>query len=187
MADTSPEHVRGPERAAKESRDLERAPEILDKKEVHHESKEEAERAIEKAREEANKEAISGRETSVGEKEKTRHEQTQPAPRSRDESFTTTMKRAQSEMSGPSRAFSKVIHNKAVERTSEVIGSTVARPDAILSGSFFAALLVLGLYVLARYNGFSLSGFETIGAFILGWVIGLVFDFLRLMITGKRQ
>lgn len=184
---TTPEHLpRGPEHAEK-PKDVERAPEIIDKKaELSRETKEEAEHNIEKAREEVNKEATSGRETSPSEHKKD-SEPSAPISRSRDESYHKTMKRVQTEMSAPERVFSKVIHNPTVERTSEIIGSTVARPDAVLSGSIFACILVLGFYALARYNGFSLSGFETIGAFIVGWVLGIIFDFLRVMITGKRQ
>lgn len=185
----TPEHLpASPEASGEKLKDLERAPEILDKKvEVGRESKEDAERNVEKAREEVNKEAISGREVSPSENKKDSRDEAPVIPRSRDDSYKITMKRVQSEMSAPARAFSRVIHNKTVERTSEVIGSTVARPDAILSGSVFACILVLAVYLLARYNGFSLSGFETIAAFIVGWVLGIVFDFLRAMITGKRQ
>lgn len=104
----------------------------------------------------------------------------------RDMIFRREMKHIQSEMSAPSRGFSKVIHNKAVERASEAIGSTVARPNAILAGAICAFLFTLALYVLAKRLGYVLSGFETIGAFALGWVVGLVFDFLRVMISGKR-
>jgi hypothetical protein len=183
-----PEHSpRGPEAAVEKPKDLERAPEVLDRKaEAAPESKAEHEHNVEKAREEANKEAISGRETNAGEHKRAEPTHAHPLPRSRDESYKMTMKRVQTEMSSPARVFSKIIHNKTVERTSEVLGSTVARPDAVLSGSIFATVLVLGLYLLARYNGFSLSGFETIAAFILGWILGIVFDFLRAMITGKR-
>jgi len=183
----TPEQLpRSPE-AAEKPKDLERAPEVLDRKgEVTPESKNEHERNVEKAREEANKEAISGRENSAGEHKRTEPVHTRTLPRSRDESYKMTMKRVQSEMSAPARTFSKIIHNKAVERTSEVIGSTIARPDAVLSGSVFACVLVLGVYILARTNGFSLSGFETIAAFIVGWILGIIFDFLRAMITGKR-
>lgn len=100
--------------------------------------------------------------------------------------FANTMKEARSHMSAPSKAFSKVIHNKAVEKTSDAVGNTVARPNAILFGSLTAFLFTLGIYLFARYYGYPLSGFETIAAFILGWVVGLLFDYLRVMITGKK-
>lgn len=184
----SPERQNAPEQSTDQKHKPEHAPEIIDKKaEVSAESKEEHEKNIEKARSEAEQEAIAGREAAPGE-HKTHDDGAAPLPhRNRKESYEHTMKNVQSEMSAPARAFSKVIHNPIVERTSEVVGATVARPDAILSGSVFACLLVLGLYVLARYNGFALSGFETIGAFVVGWAIGIVFDLLRAAITGKKR
>jgi hypothetical protein len=104
----------------------------------------------------------------------------------RDASFNTTMHEVQQQMSAPSRAFSKVIHNKVVEKVSDVAGETVARPNAMLSGAVFAFILTLGVYLLAKNLGYTLSGFETIGAFIVGWVIGIIYDFLKVMITGRK-
>jgi hypothetical protein len=105
---------------------------------------------------------------------------------SRELVFKKTMKDTRSEMSAPSRAFSKVIHNKAVEKTSEAIGDTLARPNVLLAGSLSALLITTAIYLWARYVGYPLSGFETIAAFIIGYLIGIIFDFTRVMITGKR-
>lgn len=104
----------------------------------------------------------------------------------RDASFKATMSEVQSQMSAPSRAFSKVIHTKGVEKASEVVGSTLARPNALLSGAIFAFTLTLAVYLIAKNIGYELSGFESIGAFILGWIIGLVYDFIKVMITGRK-
>ena len=101
-------------------------------------------------------------------------------------SFKTTMKEAQSHMSPASRTFSKLIHSKAIEKTSETVGSTIARPNAILAGSVAAFFLSLITYTVAKHYGYPLTGSETIAAFVLGWTIGLLFDYLRVMITGKR-
>lgn len=104
-----------------------------------------------------------------------------------DATYKRTMKQVQSELSAPSRAFSKVIHVKAVEKTSEALESTVARPNAILAGAVAAFIFTLVIYLIAKHFGYRLSGFETIGGFILGWVVGLLFDYFRVMITGKRS
>lgn len=101
-------------------------------------------------------------------------------------SYKKTMKETQAHMKPAERSFSKVIHNPAVEKTSEAVGSTVARPNAILAGSISAFLLTLVIYLFARYYGYPLKGSETIAAFIFGWIIGLLFDYLRVMITGKK-
>lgn len=104
----------------------------------------------------------------------------------RDASFRTTMSEVQSQMSGPSRTFSKVIHAKPVEKVSEVTAATIARPNALLSGAVFAFTLTLIVYLVAKNIGYPLSGFESIGAFILGWLLGIAYDFIKAMITGRR-
>ena len=101
--------------------------------------------------------------------------------------YKQTMKQVQSEMSPASRTFSRVIHSPVVEATSDLVGKTIARPNAILAGSFTAFVVSLTLYWLAQYMGFPLSGFEMIGAFIVGWIAGVLFDFFRVMITGKTN
>lgn len=104
----------------------------------------------------------------------------------KDAVFNATMSEVRSQMPGPSRVFSKVIHNKAVEAVSEAAGNTVARPNAIMSGAIFAFALTLAVYVIAKNFGYPLSGFESIGAFVFGWGLGIVYDFLKVMITGRQ-
>ncbi len=152
------------------------------------------ERTIEKSTIELSKEAreraaISEKQSSNTEKAAT-HERKNTSPTTkakRDKAFSEVMTQARSHMSPASRTFSKVIHNPAVEKTSEVVGSTIARPNAIMSGSISAFIVVLGVFLIAKYYGYPLSGTETIVAFALGWLIGIAYDFLRAMITGGRQ
>lgn len=101
-------------------------------------------------------------------------------------SFKKTMKETQDHMNPAERTFSKVIHTPAVEKTSEAVGSTVARPNAILAGAFSAFVFTLAIYLVARHYGYPLSGAESIASFIIGWAVGLLFDYIRVMATGKR-
>ena len=101
--------------------------------------------------------------------------------------YKQTMQQIRAEMSAPERTFSKLIHNPFVERSSEVIGGTLARPNAILAGSTTALVLVILTYIIARTFGYQLSGFETIGSFLAGWVLGLAYDYVRVMALGRRS
>lgn len=107
--------------------------------------------------------------------------------RDRDASYKKTMRQVQSELSPAERTFSKLIHNKAVEKTSDTVGKTIARPNALLAGSFSAFVLVSVVYAVSRTIGYQLSGFETIAAFVAGWVLGLLYDYLRIMIRGRSS
>lgn len=101
-------------------------------------------------------------------------------------SYRETMRRVRQEMSSPSRVFSQFIHSPFVERSSEVLGSSLARPNAILAGSLCSLILVSITYTVSRTFGYQLSGFESIGAFVIGWLIGIVFDYVTVMLSGKR-
>ena len=103
-----------------------------------------------------------------------------------DTKYKQTMQNMQSQLPAPSRAFSKVIHNPVVEKTSEVIGNTVARPNLIIAGSLGAIASVV-VYVLASTYGYELSGFETIGLFLLGWAIGAIIEFARIGFLNNRN
>lgn len=153
---------------------------------------ESAERSAEAARIEALEAAVS---VEAGGAERSRVPQEPPlaikrrgpiSKKERDTSFKNTMKEVRGSMKPASRAFSKFIHIKSVEKTSDAIGTTVARPNAILSGAICAFIVTFVVYLIAKNYGYPLSGFESIGAFIGGWVIGILFDYFKVLFTGKR-
>ena len=146
----------------------------------------------ENARHEALEQAKTAEKESNTQEAELRREQSpaerRPKTRSQKEaSFKRTMNTVQEEMSAPGRAFSKFIHAKPVEKASEATAKTLARPNAILAGSIAAFICTLAIYLIAKRYGYTLSGFETMGAFIVGWLIGQLFDFLRVMITGRTS
>lgn len=102
-------------------------------------------------------------------------------------SFTSQMNHAREHMSPASRVFSRFIHAKPIEALSDFAASTIARPNALLMGSIVAFLTVTILYFVANHFGFRLSGFETIGAFIIGWTIGIVYDYASVAFRGRKQ
>lgn len=192
----NPERVpQGNEQAEASKVSAERMEELSNKletgAEIGVENLESSEKKVEKAKVEALKEAISveaggAEKIAKRPKEGPAHRRGSISKREKEASFKKEMARVQAEMSPPARAFSKVIHSKVVEKTSEVVGATIARPNAILSGAVVAFVLVLAVYLVAKNLGYVLSGFETIGAFIVGWIIGTLYDYFRIMITGKK-
>lgn len=167
--------------------------EALDQKvEKNIDNIESGEKSAEKARVEALETAISVEKGGAEKDKKPKESPTTPRRRGgiskkdKAASFKKHMETVQAEMPAPQRAFSKLIHSPAVEKTSELIGATIARPNAILSGAVVAFLLVLAIYILAKNLGYVLSGFETIGAFIVGWILGILYDYFRILVTGKK-
>jgi len=188
---SSPEELKGSENTVEvQNAAGERLEQLANNQEKGVEKPHDAEKSAENARFEALESAVSVE--AGGAEKKKGGEPTAPTHRGpiskkqKEVSYKRTMKQVQAEMTPASRTFSKVIHNKAVEKTSEVVGSTIARPNAILAGAVFAFVLTLIVYVVSKHYGYVLSGFETIGAFIIGWIVGIIYDYLRLLITGKK-
>jgi hypothetical protein len=100
--------------------------------------------------------------------------------------YKKTLSAIQKDMSPASRTFSKVIHNPVVEKTSDAVGSTVARPAPLFIGSLSALVLTSIVYLVTQYYGYMLSGFEWTAAFALGWAIGLIIDWIRVAMLGRR-
>ena len=96
------------------------------------------------------------------------------------------MENVQDQLSAPSRAFSKVIHNPVVEKTSDAIGNTVARPNLIISGALGAIASVI-VYFIAKLYGYLLSGSETIILFVAGWSIGAVIEYARGRVYQQQE
>ncbi len=148
------------------------------------------ERNVEHARQEALEHASKAEKESRKTEKNHEHssaERRGPASkREREISYKATMSEVHSQMSAPSRLFSEVIHHPVVEKVSDAVGGTIARPNAILSGSVSAFLLTLAVYLVARFNGYPLSGAETIASFIFGWLLGLIYDYLRILLLGKK-
>lgn len=149
-------------------------------------SKKEAERAHVEALEHAN---TSERSSLADERVAKTAERRKdiPSKHEKQQAYDSLMTDARAHMTPTSQAFSKVIHNPAIEAVSDAAGKTIARPNAILAGSFTAFALTLIVYLVARYYGYELSGFETIATFIVGWIIGLVADYFKHMATGGRS
>lgn len=190
----SSERITGSQEKLKAHEALEKAG-LTERERLQHELERKAEQSpesnVEKATHEALERAASRLEVEQQSKEQERtsspaERRVGPSTKEREASFKATMSEVQSEMSAPSRTFSKIIHNKAIEKVSETTGNTIARPNAILSGAIFAFSLTLAVYLVAKNYGYPLSGFETIGAFILGWILGIGYDFVKVMVTGRK-
>ncbi|HEU5187705.1 MAG TPA: hypothetical protein VFT87_04330, partial [Candidatus Saccharimonadales bacterium] len=115
--------------AAERSKELARSPE-------RHSTSESAERAT-NARREALEAAKEAQEHASAETESQTFDEFEPpaSRKKREQAFTHTMTHIQKEMPRSSRAFSKVIHNPVIEKTSNIVANTIARPNSVISGS----------------------------------------------------
>ena len=134
------------------------------------------------ARHEVHEKAISGAEYH-----KPQSEQPRPAApltkADKEHGFNTIMHHVRQNMSKPERTFSKIIHKPFVEKTSEALGKTIARPSGLAGAAVAAFVGLLSVYSIAKFAGFQLSGSEMplllAGGFLLGLFIEWAYKSVR--------
>lgn len=157
----------------------ERSTELAKNRENNQKLGSERENTIDVARKAVAREAIAGKERVVSEKKSSKEPPFMPSRSNKNhrlESYKNTLSNIQVDMGKTSRTMSRIIHNPAIETASTVVGSTIARPRTIIYSSFTALVSVSLLYIAAKYFGYTLSGSETIATFLLGWLIGIVYE-----------
>jgi hypothetical protein len=90
--------------------------------------------------------------------------------------YAQTLASVQRHLKPVSRSFSKLIHTPVVEKTSEALEKTVARPSVVAGATWTALIVGLAFYLTARHYGYQLSGSELLFSFIVGAVIGLALE-----------
>jgi hypothetical protein len=105
----------------------------------------------------------------------------------KSDAYKQGLKRIQQRLSSPNRAFSKVVHNKAVETISNVSATTVARPSGLLGGSICAFLGSLILLYSAKHYGFRYNYLMFAIFFVGGFVVGLVLELLIWLFYSRRH
>ena len=92
----------------------------------------------------------------------------------KETAYTRTMTRVQKRLSAPSRVFSKIVHSKALDKPSEVVGNTVARPSGMLGGAVFAFIGTSLLLWITRSYGYEYNYLAVIILFVVGMSAGLL-------------
>lgn len=103
------------------------------------------------------------------------------------QSFKKTMQRVRSNLTKPEQLFSKLVHLKPVELTTDIAAKTVFRPTPILVGGLFSTIITGSIYLLARLRGYGIPGVGwVIVSFILGYMAGLFIDLVRLFFVRRK-
>lgn len=145
-----------------------------------HEKAEKAEHApqdnIESIKKSIESAAVSGKEYTKTEKET-------PQPTSyginkelKATAYRKVIKKTQSQLSTPERAFSRAIHNPTVDRFSEVASKTVARPSGLLFGGIGAFIGTLFVFYISKRAGFTYNYLLFVLLFLGCYVAGVVLE-----------
>lgn len=157
----------------------------------HHEkakkSHEVSKDTIESIKHSIENEAIDKSHYQVGEKEtKQTHDYT-ASKHLKKQAYKQTLKQVQKNLSKPEKTFSKVIHNKTIEKVSDVGSKTVARPSGLLFGGIFAFISSLLVLLISKHSGFTYNYLLFVLVFVGGYFLGLIFElFYRFLKLGKK-
>jgi cation transport ATPase len=142
----------------------------LTKAEKEHGSNED----LEKIREKIEHQAPLKNERSHSEKEHSSHSHPVIINKQlKDMAFSRSMTRTRKKLSRSSRAFSKVIHNSTIDKSSEFVGKTVARPSGMLTGAFLAFIGTSALLWITRHYGYTYNYLMVVILFVGGMLLGL--------------
>lgn len=134
---------------------------------------------IEKLRQQVEHKAISGKELTPGENETTRQSHSFGAHQElKTDAYKRGLRRIQSQLQGPEKQFSKVVHRPVIEKVSNIGAQTIARPSGILAGGLVALLGSSFLLYTARRYGFSYNFSLFILLFVAGYFAGLLIELL---------
>jgi cation transport ATPase len=181
LASSNEHHVKTPEASLESKKNLEKieAAAQHDKEKQHHQ--------VDKIRHEIESRALSKKEQSKVESETSATWHAGDHRHSKAEGYKKTMQRVQAHLPSKSRTFSKLLHNKTVERLSEVSAVTIARPNCVLIGATFSLIgSILLLFASKRY-GFEYNYFVIVVLFAIGYLTGLVWDVIVLLLAKKRM
>jgi len=103
----------------------------------------------------------------------------------KDLRYKSTLKETEKKLSTLERYASRVVNNRVVDKYSEIGAKTVARPIGILTGALCAIIGGTVIYIMAKKIGFSLPNTVLIFLYLLGFIIGLLIDFV-LSLKHKR-
>jgi len=95
----------------------------------------------------------------------------------KETAFTRSLTRTRKKLSAPSKAFSKVIHVPVIDKSSEFIGRTVARPTSMLWGAMFAFIGTSGLLWVTKYYGYEYNYLLVVMLFVGGAILGTLAEF----------
>jgi hypothetical protein len=142
------------------------------KSETQHEREKSVEKTREKIEKSLDKESDKSREKQP---ESTEVREPQVVTRdARDAAYRSTMQTVRSQLTPVQRNFSRFIHAKPVEVTSELLEETIFRPSFLWGGVIGGILMGASLYTFSYIQGFKLSGSEFIVGLLIGGVLGVI-------------
>jgi hypothetical protein len=145
---------------------------------------------VETHRSKVEQHSISGKETSHFAAENEQPKNTHPLIASlqlKTAAWSRQMTRTRKRLNPLDRAASKLIHSPIVDKPSEFIGKTIARPQGMLWGSVVAFIGTSVLLWTTNYYGYRFNYLLVILLFLGGSLLGAAIEGLNYAFRKKRK
>jgi hypothetical protein len=100
--------------------------------------------------------------------------------------WSRQMTRTRKRLRAPDRAFSKVIHSPVIDKPSELIGNTIARPQGMLWGSVFAFVGTSVLLWVTNHYGYEFNYLLVVLLFLGGSLFGTAIEAISYAFRKNR-
>ena len=94
----------------------------------------------------------------------------------KDMAYTRTMIRVRKQLTLPSKLFSKAVHSPILDRSSEFVGKTVARPSAMFGGALTAFIGASILLWAVKHYGYEYNYLVALLLFVVGAILGVIIE-----------
>jgi hypothetical protein len=137
----------------------------------------------------AKHEALRGQETLSKIAEKKAHQPSHDVASRQVKKLTyqRTLKRTQNRLRLPDRTLSRIIHQPAIEKVSEIAAKTIARPSGILGGSILAFVGTLTVLMLTKKYGYEFNYLVFFMMFVGGFAIGALAEITAKTFSKKAD
>jgi hypothetical protein len=132
-------------------------------------------------------EAKAAHEVKVGHHEKEAPSQIGVNRELKQNAYSRLMARTRKQLPLPSRLFSDVVHQPAVDAVSRGAEKTVARPLPVLSAGLFAFVGSVIVLYMAKHYGFSYNLGTFFALLLIGFGIGLLIDLVKIALAKRRS
>jgi hypothetical protein len=185
MSEKHPVHHERVEHHKPNHEHLEHQPKNHEKELTHAEKSHGKKEHVEHLTKKVEQQAISREKIAHTEKEQPKQHPVIANKQLKDMAFIRAMTRVRKKLPAPSRAFSKIAHNSAVDRISETTGKTIARPSGLIAGSFIAFVGTSALLWITRYYGYEYNYLVALLLFAGGMMLGLLGEGLYKLIKNR--
>lgn len=100
-------------------------------------------------------------------------------------SFNEGLEKVQRSLPASQKAFSKIIHQPAVDTLSEVGSQTIGRSSGLLMGGVMSFIASLSVLFACRYYGYRYNFLIGLVAFVAGFILGIAIE--GILSLGNRK